>query len=102
MVSEIINYCPFLLSSFSLSPLLLQNMQLFPARFLHSLLLRLAFNFAAANDDSPTPGQTLNRACNLWKNGIHWFSHCGTESYVELREDSQVMESKRERGGRGR
>lgn len=63
---------------------------MFPTRFLHSLLLRLAFNFAVASDDLATSGRVLNRACNLWKNGIHWFSLTGTETYVELREDSQV------------
>ena len=70
--------------------LIKKEMHLFPSRFLHALLLRLAFNFAVVSDDSPTTGCILNRECNLWKNGIHWFSMSGTETYVELRENSQV------------
>jgi ankyrin repeat protein/GTPase SAR1 family protein len=68
-----------------------QEMTVFPSRFLHALLLRLAFNFAVVSEESSTPCSLLNRECNLWKSGIHWFSLSGTETYVELREDGQVL-----------
>lgn len=66
-------------------------MQIFPSRFLHALLLRMAFNFAVVSEESPTTGCILNRECNLWKSGIHWFNMNGTETYVELKEDGQVL-----------
>ena len=69
-------------------------MQCFPARFLHTLLLRIAFTFAVASLDHPDLAQSTHhfgKECNLWKNGIHWFDPWGIESYLELRDDGQVL-----------
>ena len=52
----------------------------FPPRFLHVLLLRLAFTFALSNDDE----DVYSRKCTLWKNGIHWLMESGVEAVVEV------------------
>ncbi len=47
----------------------------FPPRFLHVLLLRLAFSFAlplSAVDLSGKASEQYSRRCHLWKNGIKW------------------------------
>ena len=48
--------------------------QFLSPRFLHVLLLRLAFSFAlapeTAEEDEACP--VLQRRCNVWKAGIHW------------------------------
>ena len=65
----------------------------FPPRFLHVLLLRLAFTFALPNtsgefddddDDGATAVDVYSRKCTLWKNGIHWLMESGVEVVVEV------------------
>ena len=62
----------------------------FPPRFLHVLLLRLAFTFAlpktsgAFDDDGGAIVDVHNRKCTLWKNGIHWLMQSGVEVVVEV------------------
>ena len=64
--------------------------QLLTNRFLHVLLLRLVFSFAAASDsENDTP--SLNRRCSLWKNGIKWSNRDGVEVLVEVTEQSTVV-----------
>ena len=55
-------------------------------RFLHVLLLRLAFAFALAPDadSSSTDHLAIQRKCSIWKNGIHWGDRSGTEALVEV------------------
>ena len=55
-------------------------------RFLHVLLLRLAFAFALAPDadSSSTDHLVIQRKCSIWKNGIHWGDRSGTEALVEV------------------
>ena len=67
----------------------------FTSRFLHVLLLRLAFTFAlpaaypTKEDNSLT---TENRQCNIWKNGIHWLNMDGVETIVQVvQQNTQVV-----------
>ena len=63
------------------------------SRFLHVLLLHLAFSFALAPDlhkvDASCP--VLQRKCNVWKNGIHWINREGVEVVVEVVEQSTAV-----------
>ena len=57
----------------------------FPPRFLHVLLLRLAFTFALRNDDDRNAiVDVYSRKCTLWKNGIQWLMKSGVEAVVEV------------------
>ena len=61
----------------------------FPPRFLHVLLLRLAFTFALPKTSSQSASSTCDvvvysRKCTLWKNGIHWIAETGVETVVEV------------------
>ena len=66
----------------------------FPARFLHVLLLRLAYTFAhpiaphdLESDGEMSPHLDIIRSncrCTMWKNGLHWHMKVGVECIVEL------------------
>ena len=62
-------------------------------RFLHVLLLRLAFSFALAPDstqqDKASP--VLRRRCAIWKNGIQWLDRDGVETIVEVSEQNKLV-----------
>ena len=62
----------------------------FTTRFLHVLLLRLAFLFAPPQDDatpssSKTKSTALSRRCNMWENGISWPDTNGVKAVFELK-----------------
>ena len=70
----------------------------FPPRFLHILLLRLAYRYAlqvpqenSSTDSEPTLAivQHYNRRCTMWKNGIHWLMQEGVECFVEMVNNSK-------------
>ena len=65
------------------------------SRFLHVLLLRLAFNFALpSNSFSHRESHPLgveHRQCNIWKNGIHWQRTNDVEVIVEVVEQSTAV-----------
>jgi len=72
----------------------------FPPRFLHVLLLRLAFTFALPKtsgvlDDDDDGGATIvdvySRKCTLWKNGIHWLMESGVEVVVEVVKQNRAV-----------
>ena len=67
--------------------------QFLSPRFLHVLLLRLAFSFAlapeAADEDKACP--VLKRRCNVWKEGIHWQNRDGVEAIVEVVEQNTAV-----------
>ena len=71
----------------------------FPSRFLHVLLLRLAFSFAHPVAPCETEGQSgphvdiikSNCGCTMWKNGIHWHTEEGVECIVELVNNSKGL-----------
>ena len=60
--------------------------QFFSNRFLHVLLLRLAFTFPLASDHlSPSSSLSgLERRCQVWQNGIIWKSDSGVSTAVEI------------------
>ena len=64
--------------------------QFFTSRFLHVLLLRLAFTFhlASANHDTFHQDQT---GCNVWNNGISWENEEGIVTIVELIDKQRVL-----------
>ena len=64
--------------------------QFLPLRFLHVLLLRLAFLFARpAEKDEIYP--VIHRQCNVWKSGIHWLNRDGVEAIVEVVEHNTAV-----------
>ena len=67
--------------------------QFLSPRFLHVLLLRLAFSFAlapeSAEEDKACP--VLQRRCNVWKAGIHWQNRDGVEAIVEVVEQNTAV-----------
>ena len=66
-----------------------QPNEFFTPRFLHILLLKLAFSFALSLEkqvDHPA----LQRKCSVWKNGIYWASRDGVECLVEVATPKQV------------
>ncbi len=70
----------------------------FPPRFLHVLLLRLAYIFSLPmrHDQSSeeSPGMLVkryNHRCAMWKNGIHWLMHKGVDCFVEMVNNSKGM-----------
>ena len=62
-------------------------------RFLHTLLLRLAFSFALAPDSSQQDeaSPVLRRRCAIWKNGIQWLDQDGVETIVEVSEQNKLV-----------
>ena len=60
------------------------------SRFLHILLLRLAFTFALRCEQADH-SIVLQRECNIWKSGIHWVSIDGVEVVVEVVEQNTTV-----------
>ena len=62
-------------------------------RFLHVLLLRLAFSFALAPDSSQQDeaSPVLRRRCAIWKNGIQWLDQDGVETIVKVSEQNRLV-----------
>ena len=60
--------------------------QFFSNRFLHVLLLRLAFTFPLASDyrSLSPPLHGLERKCKVWRTGICWKSVSGVSTIVEI------------------
>ena len=65
----------------------------FPTRFLHVLLLRLAFAFALpianCNITESNEISAHNRRCTMWKNGIRWLMEEGVECIFEMVNDNK-------------
>ena len=62
-------------------------------RFLHVLILRLAFSFALAPESSQQneASPVLRRRCAIWKNGIQWLDQDGVETIVEVSEQNKLV-----------
>ena len=70
--------------------------ELLETRFLHVLLLRLAFSFALIPEKEvpPTHGYlpAITMRCKMWKSGIHWFTEKGgVETIVEVLEENKKL-----------
>ena len=70
-----------------------KDLQYLTPRFLHVLLLRLAFSFALAPDSSQQDeaSPVLRRRCAIWKNGIQWLDQDGVETIVEVSEQNKLV-----------
>ena len=53
-------------------------------RFLHVLILRLAFACEPPDDSTETESVVLLRSCSVWKHGIAWWTNDGIEVIVEV------------------
>ena len=53
-------------------------------RFLHVLILRLAFACKLRDDPTETESVVLLRKCSVWKHGIAWWTNDGIEVIVEV------------------
>ena len=65
--------------------------QFFTTRFLHVLLLRLAFLFAPPQDETMPSSRkikvpVLSRKCNMWKSGISWPDTNGVKAVFEMKD----------------
>ena len=70
----------------------------FTSRFLHVLLIRIAYTFPLACEPSILP--SLNqRRCTVWKNGIFWDNEEGIRTVVELIDHSRVVVLSSHRSG---
>ena len=70
--------------------------QFFTTRFLHVLLLRLAFLFSQLQDDAAssstnTEGPAVKCKCKIWRNGITWLDKSGISSLLEVRSLKTVV-----------
>ena len=65
----------------------------FSVRFLHVLLLHLAFQYSKAvrGKHKALVGSDLQRNCSVWKNGIHWHNDKGVETIVEQVDGNQCL-----------
>ena len=64
--------------------------QFFTPRFLHLLLLRIAFRFALSYTPD-TDHLTIHRSCSIWKNGIRWESEDLVCGLVEVSNHSRKV-----------
>ena len=60
--------------------------QFFSNRFIHVLLLRLAFTFPLTSKNRSLPRflSGLERQCKIWRNGICWTNNSGVSTIVEI------------------
>ena len=65
----------------------------FSIRFLHVLLLRLAYEYSVAVSSRAIPWvvEGSERGCSVWINGIHWYNGDGVEAMVEQTEGGQCV-----------
>ena len=64
--------------------------QFFTPRFLHLLLLRIAFRFALSHTPD-TDHLAIHRSCSIWKNGISWESNALVSGLVEVSNHSRKV-----------
>ena len=66
--------------------------QFISSRFLHVLLLRLAFSFALEiSCDNVNQSIGIHRNCYIWKNGIFWGSTFAMQTLVEVTQDNKSI-----------
>ena len=64
--------------------------QFFPSRFLHLVILRLAFLFAEAATATSDQLSIQRKLCNVWKNGIFWISLDGVNVVAEFSNSNRL------------
>ena len=64
--------------------------QFFTPRFLHLLLLRIAFRFALSHTPD-TDHLAIHRSCSIWKNGLSWESDDLVSGLVEVSNHSRKV-----------
>ena len=67
--------------------------QFFPNRFLHTLLLNLAYKICLSDTNRQINAdiQSTNRQCKVWSTGISWRSVKGVSTTIELMEHSSCL-----------
>jgi len=67
--------------------------QFLTTRFLHVVLLRLAFIFSQPHDDisTKTEAPAMRRRCQIWKNGITWHDVNGVSTIFEVRDLRSIL-----------
>ena len=67
--------------------------QFFPNRFLHTLLLNLAYSICLPDTNRQINAdiQSTNRQCKVWSTGISWRSVKGVSTIIELMEHSSCL-----------
>ena len=70
--------------------------QFLTTRFLHVLLLRIAFLFSQPQDyttlsSTKAEGPAVRRKCKIWKNGINWHDANGVSTLFEVRDLKTVV-----------
>ena len=67
--------------------------QFFPNRFLHTLILKLAYKLCLPDKSRKinTDIQGKNRQCKVWRCGISWNSVSGVSTIIELMEQSRDL-----------
>ena len=72
-----------------------ESEELLETRFIHVLLLRLAFSFPLVPEDkahAPSCLPAITRCCKIWKNGIRWLTEIGgIETIVEILEENRSL-----------
>ena len=61
-----------------------QETEQLTTRFLHVLILRLAFACEPTNNPTEAKSVVLLRRCSVWKHGIAWLNKYGIETIVEV------------------
>ena len=61
-----------------------QETEQLTTRFLHVLILRLAFACEPTNNPKEAKSVVLLRRCSVWKHGIAWLNKYGIETIVEV------------------
>ena len=63
----------------------------FTSRFLHVLLLRLAYTFSLACDNHVEEFSHYQKGCIAWTKGISWENEEGIKTVVELISSTTVL-----------
>ena len=66
-----------------------ESFDYFPTRFLHVVLLRLAFTLALPSVSESSMAQAYSRRCTMWKNGIHWLMEEEVKCIFEMVDDNK-------------
>ena len=66
-----------------------ESFDYFPSRFLHVVLLRLAFTLALPSVSESSVAQAYGRRCTMWKNGIQWLMEERVKCIFEMVDDNK-------------